>query len=202
MKALRDDKRYTYEDYCSWDDGNRYELIDGAVWQMSAPLTGHQIISREILLQLGIFLDGKHCEVFDAPFDVRLDADGADDTVVQPDIFVVCDLSKIDRRGLRGAPDLIIEILSPSTAKRDKVVKLNKYLKAGVREYWIVDPDSSTVHAFTLQDGNYVIKAYAETDDAPVAVLEGCVIRLEEIFARAKPFMFDEEGATISGSST
>ena len=193
MEALRDDKRYTYEDYCSWDDDKRYELIDGVVWLMSAPLSAHQIICKGIFRQLDSFLIAKSCEAFYAPFDVRLNPDGADDTVVQPDIFVVCDLSKIDRRGLRGAPEMIVEILSPSTASYDRVTKFNKYLEAGVREYWIVDPDSKTVTACVLKDGNYVTRAYAEADDAPVTVLEGCVIRLAEVFARAEPFMFDDE---------
>ena len=207
MEALRDDKRYTYEDYYSWDDGKRYELIDGVVRLMSpAPRARHQDISGEIYLQLRLFLKGKRCKVYHAPFDVRLNADGADDTVVQPDITVVCDRSKIDKRGLRGVPDMIVEVLSPgcmgeqrvsatspSTAKHDAITKFNKYLEAGVLEYWIVDPERNTVKVCLRKDGDYVIKTYDETDDAPVSVLPGCVIRLAEVFEDDETYIFDDE---------
>ena len=136
MTIPQKDERYTYLDYYSWDDGERWELIDGVAYAMSpAPAPKHQTISRELLVQIANFLKGKPYEVFHAPFDVRLNADSDDDTVMQPDIFVVCDKSKIDDKGCNGAPDMIIEILSPSTAKRDIVLKFNAYLQAGVREY-------------------------------------------------------------------
>jgi len=189
VEALRAGKRYTYEDYYAWDDGERYELIDGEVWLMSAPLEPHQTVSVELILQLRMFLGGRRCRVYHAPFDVRLNPDGADDTVVQPDISVICDLSKINRTGCKGAPDMIIEILSPSSEARDRIVKFNKYLEAGVLEYWIVDPDSKTVQACLLQGGKYVTTSYGETDEAPVSILPGCVIRLSEVFEGLEPYI-------------
>jgi Uma2 family endonuclease len=102
--------------------------------------------------------------------------------VVEPDIVVVCDSSKLDKQGCNGAPDLVIEILSPSTARRDHKLKFRKYLEAGVREYWIVDPDQSMVHTHILEGGRYVTTVYDETDEVPVAVLPGCVIGLGEVF--------------------
>ena len=184
MDAIRNDKHYTYADYASWDDDTRYELIDGVAYMMSpAPGRRHQGISGELHRQIKNFLRGKTCKVYDAPFDVRLNAAGDDDTVIQPDIVVVCDQSKLDDKGCNGAPDLVVEILSPSTSGKDRVLKFNKYLQAGVREYWIVDPDNNTVSAHLLKDGQYVTSAYAETDAVPVHVLEGCTISLTDVFA-------------------
>jgi len=185
MEALKKESRYyTYADYCTWDDDARYELINGESYLMSpAPTTAHQEISVELLKQLSNFLTGKPCKVFHAPVDVRLDADKADDTVVQPDILVVCDLSKLDGKSVRGAPDFIIEILSPSSYRRDLFIKLNKYMQAGVREYWVVNPEIRAVSAHILKDGVYMISAYGDENEAvPVHVLEGCVINLKEIF--------------------
>ena len=176
--------RYTYADYASWDDENRYELIDGVAFIMSAPSTVHQRILTEMLRQLANFLYGKQCEVFIAPFDVCLNARGDDDdTVVQPDILVICDDSKLDKKRCNGAPDLVIEIVSPSSSRHDRFKKLNKYLYAGVREYWIVDPDDKILTVHVLEDSKYVIGAYGSDDSVPVNVLEGCEINLSEVFA-------------------
>ena len=182
-EALPEYKRYTYEDYCSWDDDKRWELIDGIPYAMSAPSRRHQEISRELLVQFHSFLKGKSCKVYAAPFDVRLDADTYDDTVLQPDLLVVCDESKLDDRGCVGAPDMVAEILSPSTAMLDKHLKFNHYLRSGVREYWIVDPDSNTVTTYILKNGEYVAHAYGSDAAIPVHVLEGCSIDMAEIFA-------------------
>ena len=176
--------KYTYADYASWDDGNRYELIDGAAYMMSAPIVAHQRISRELLRQIANFLAGKQCEVFNAPFDVCLNARGdSDDTVVQPDLLVICDSSKLDKKRCNGAPDMIIEIVSPSSSKHDRFIKLNKYLKAGVREYWIVDPDDNILNAHVLENGKYVISVHGSEDTVSVHVLEGCEINLPDVFA-------------------
>ena len=184
LPELKKDQRYTYSDYCTWDDNKRWELIDGVPYAMSpAPSPVHQRILMELAGQLFIFLKDKPCEVFTAPFDVRLNALDDDDDVVQPDIFVVCDHEKIDDKGLNGAPDMVIEILSPSTSRRDKVLKLNAYQRAGVREYWIVDPADKTVQVFILDNGRYLAASHAETDIVTVHVLEGCEISLPNVFS-------------------
>jgi len=184
MEAVRNDRHYTYADYANWDDGVRYELIDGMAYMMSpAPSRAHQEIIGELHLQLRQFLKGKQCKVYLSPFDVRLNADENDDIVVQPDLIIVCDKSKLDKNGCNGAPDMAIEVISPSSSRMDKLLKMQKYLKYGVREYWIVDPDSKTVQAFILDNGNYIVNAYADTEAAPIRVLEGCVINLPDVFA-------------------
>jgi Uma2 family endonuclease len=184
MEALRKDKRYTYADYANWDTLDRYELINGAQYMMSpAPMWNHQKVSREIFGQLFNFLRGKPCELFAAPFDVRLNANAHDDTVLQPDLVIICDRSKLSGTGCAGAPDMVIEIVSPSTARNDRFVKFHLYQKAGVREYWIVDPDSKTVMVNILDNGRYYNTAYADTDTVPVHILEGCVINLADVFA-------------------
>lgn len=185
MEAIRADKYYTYADYAKWDDDTRYELIDGVAYAMAEPSVSHEAISGELFSQLYNFLKGKPCRVFGASLEVLLNAAGdEDDTVVQPDIKVVCDMSKLDDdKRCNGAPDMVIEILSPSTAKRDKVLKFNKYFQAGVREYWIVDPESRTVSVHVLEGGKYTISAYDETDIVPVHMLEGCAIYLPDVFA-------------------
>ena len=187
MSALRkpiqqEAKRYTYADYCSGEDDERWELIDGVPYAMAAPLIPHQRVSSRIHVQIGSFLHKKTCEVFYAPTDVRLNADTSDDTVVQPDLLVVCDKSKIDNKGIIGAPDLIIEILSPSSASHDTIRKFMLYLKSNVREYWIVDPVTGSVIVNILKDGSYIAKAYEKTEVVPVSVLEGCSVNLAEVF--------------------
>jgi Uma2 family endonuclease len=158
-------------------------LIDGIAYMMSAPSTSHQRISMSLSRQLSTFLMGKQCEVFAAPCDVCLNGLGdEDDTVVQPDLLVVCDESKIDKKRCNGAPDMTIEILSPSTSRRDLFLKLEKYEKAGVREYWVVDPDAKTVKVHILTNGQYVISSYESDDTVPVSVLDGCSIELTEVF--------------------
>ena len=180
---VKNEKRYTYPDYYSWNDGQRWELIDGYAYLMApAPTRAHQSATGSLYLQLANFLKGKSCRVFVAPFDVRLNASANDNTVVQPDLLVVCDKSKLDRKCCVGAPDFVIEILSPSTARLDRTTKFDQYKAAGVREYWIVDPDTRTVSAHVLQNGEYMTRAYTDTGTAPVSVLEGCEINLEEVF--------------------
>jgi Uma2 family endonuclease len=130
MTALaQENPYYTYADYLEWDEGERTELIDGEAFMLAAPDLTHQIISGELYDQIKQFLKGKSCRPFFAPVSVRLHpaADNSDDTVLEPDIIVVCDPSKLDKHGCTGAPDLVVEILSPSTARHDKVVKFNKY---------------------------------------------------------------------------
>jgi len=185
--VVAEKKRYTYDDYCSWDDDKRWELIDGVPYAMSAPTIRHQEISMNLSREFSIFLRGKKCKVFASPIDVRLNAEKGDDTVVQPDLIIVCDSSKLeDNKACKGAPDLVVEILSPSTASIDLVIKLNKYQEAGVKEYWIVDPESNTVQVFTLEGSNYIVHAYGLEDEAvdiiPVGISEGFEVNLREVF--------------------
>ena len=184
MSLPQKNLKYTYSDYCSWNDGERWELIDGVAYGMSpAPMRKHQKISMALSNQLYNFLKGKPCEVYHAPFDVRLKMDGKNDTVVQPDIVVVCDKSKLDEKGCNGAPDLVIEILSPSSLHMDRLLKLEKYRESGVREYWIVDTEALGVEAYILDNGRYYLNTYI--DEAPVEVLPGCMIDLKEVFPEA-----------------
>jgi Uma2 family endonuclease len=152
---------------------------------MSPPSIKYQDISGGLFLQLGNFLKGKPCKVFSAPVGVRLfpKADLSDDTIVLPDIIVVCDRAKLDKQSYNGAPDLVIEILSPSTARHDQTVKFHLYQEVGVREYWTVDPERRLVHVYILNNGNYITTIYDETKEIPVSVLPGCLINLKEVFA-------------------
>ena len=181
----REAEYYTFADYLEWDENVRAELHDGEAVMMAPPLRVHQGIIIQLVLQIGNFLKGKKCKLYPAPFGVRLfpKKDRSDDTVFEPDIVVVCDPGKLDERGCNGPPDLVIEITSPSTAKYDRVYKLRKYEMAGVREYWIVDPETSSVQVFILENGRYVVSGYDETEKAPVSILEGCEIDLQAVFS-------------------
>lgn len=190
-QAAQEPRRYTYGDLMQWDDGKRYELYDGRLVAMSSPSDVHQLVSGELYRQLANFLVGKPCTVYPAPFDVRL-FDTAEDRpedsrdVVQPDLMVVCDKSKVDRYGIHGAPDLVIEITSPSTRRNDRLLKFNQYERAGVREYWIVDPDARVVLVHTLEEGQYhAADAYATGAMVPVGIFEGFEIDLKSVFADA-----------------
>ena len=177
-------ENYTYTDFFEWDENVRAELIDGEIIMMAPPVRRHQEILTQLLYQIESFLKGKKCKVYPAPFAVRLfpQADNSDNTVVLPDIVVVCEESKLDDRGCNGAPDLVIEIISPSTARYDRIVKFRKYQIAGVKEYWIVDPDLQTVQACILENSRYIMSMYDETETVPISVLKGCQINLPAIF--------------------
>jgi Uma2 family endonuclease len=202
LPASKPDYKYTYGDFCSWSDDERWEIIEGIPVSMSpAPNRYHQRISISLLQQiLQNHSKESGCEVYHAPFDVRLPAsDGVDDfitTVVQPDISIICDKSKLDDKGCRGAPDLIMEILSASTASRDLQIKKDLYEKHGVKEYWIVQPMEGIVIVYKLTDAtneNHDINAsninkfdkgsvYTEKDEVELSVLAGIVIKLSEVF--------------------
>ena len=177
------DVRYTYSDYLLWDDDVRRELIDGVPYLMAAPNRRHQGILGELHFQLRSFLKGKPCKVYFAPFDVRLNADTLDDTVVQPDILVICDHSILNDANCAGAPDMVVEILSPSNPRYDKITKFNRYLKAGIREYWIIDPETQSLAVNILNNDNYITHVYTDKETVPVNVLAGCYIDLSEVFA-------------------
>ena len=183
---VAENRRYNYADYITWDDKERYELIDGIAYGMASPSQAHQEASGETFRQLSNFLRGKPCKVYHAPFDVRLNADSFDDIVVQPDLLVVCDKSKLDGKSVVGVPDMIIEILSSSNARNkrhDKVTKFRLYQKSGVREYWIIDPENKTAEVYILENGKYIANLYSDEDNVPVHVLDGCEINLTDVFA-------------------
>jgi Uma2 family endonuclease len=182
MDTALADKRYTYADYAGWDEDVRCELIDGELFMMATPTVEHQRISMALTALIGTFLRGKTCMVFPAPLAVRLNAGTLDDTVVEPDIMVVCDRSKLDKNSIIGAPDMVVEILSPSTADYDVLKKLLLYRRAGVREYWIINPEAKAVSAHILQDNGYLLNVYSDDDTVPVHVLDGLEIRLRDIF--------------------
>lgn len=188
--ALRDSGHHTYGDYLHWPEDVRYELIDGAAFLMApAPTLDHQDIAGEIYRQLANVLQGKACRAFIARVDVRLpkarEADEKIDTVVQPDVLVVCDPAKLDRRGVRGAPDLVVEVLSPSTASHDQLLKRRVYERAGVPEYWLVHPNDRIVSIYRLVDGEYGKPDIHELKGhTPVGVLPGTAIEWDELIAR------------------
>ena len=182
MQIRQEKERFTYADYCTWDDGQRWELIDGKAYLMAAPSTMHQRISRRLLRKFDEHLDGKKCEVFHVAYDVRLNRDKGDDTVVQPDLLVVCDPDKIDDKGCNGAPDLVIEILSPSTAKHDMMKKFTKYTEAGVREIWFADYEEQTILAYIKNDNGYTFDIYRSHDKITVGILPELTIDMKDIF--------------------
>jgi Uma2 family endonuclease len=187
LKVINSEQTYTYKDYLEWNDGKRWELIEGIPYNMSpAPTTAHQRIIRELSFALHSYLKGKTCEIFSAPFDVRLFVSEKDEeinTVVQPDLSIICDPNKIDEKGCKGSPDLIIEVLSPATARKDKWEKFHQYEKAGVKEYWIVDPTHKTVEIYTLLNEKYSQrKVYSSEDEIRVGIFDDLTIPLEPIF--------------------
>ena len=183
MEPLQKEKYYTYSDYVKWDDETRCELIGGEVYMMSpAPTRFHQKIIGKLFWQLENHLQGKPCEVYLSPFDVRLNAAEEDDTVVQPDLLIICDKSKLTDAGCDGAPDMVVEILSPSTAHKDRLLKFRSYQKYGVREYWIIDPVSTTLQACILTNGKYETNIYDANETAPVFILDGCGVDLKKVF--------------------
>ncbi len=185
------DRHYTYCDYRHWPEDERWELIDGVAWNMSpAPNRWHQKISMEISKSIAVYLEGKACEVYPAPFDVLLPGFGEQDeddvsTVVQPDISVICDKEKLTDTGCTGAPDWIIEILSPYTAKKDMDVKFDLYQRHSVREYWIVDPGNKYIHVYLLdEEGKYPEEpeVFVPGDSIQCTVLDGFDIALDQVF--------------------
>lgn len=172
--AVKLAETYTFADYDRWPEDERWELIEGVPYAMTAPLRVHQKIVFELGRQVGNHLYGKTCEAYVAPFGVRLpkndEADERVDTVVEPDIVVVCDKSKLDRKGCRGAPDWVVEVLSPSTGVHDMNTKRNLYERHGIREYWIIHPDERWVMVYTLSAQGTYGKPAVFAMDAPTVV--------------------------------
>ena len=162
----------------SLPEGQRAELIDGYVYDLAAPSTTHQRISMLFSREISNYIDSHHgdCSVFAAPFAVYLNDD--DYNYVEPDISVICDKSKLDETGCHGAPDWIVEIVSPASRKMDNMIKLFKYRSAGVKEYWIVDPDEKTIKVFDFAAEDY--GNYAFTDSVPIGLYPGFEIQIEK----------------------
>jgi Uma2 family endonuclease len=189
----RDTLHHTYGEYLTWPDDERYELINGIAYvkEPPAPLRVHQEVAAALHLQVGLALEGKPYRAYFAPFDVRLPrADEADeqvDTVVQPDILVVCDLGKLDDRGMRGAPEWLAEILSPSTACHDQIIKLPVYERSGVREVWLVHPTRRTGSIYRLEAGRYGSPLVLElTGRTAISALPGVSIDWDRVWARLR----------------
>ena len=183
-------KTYTYADYLTWKFDEFVELIKGKVVR---PMAGagrrHQTVSRRLEFQIESHLLHSQCEMFHAPFDVRLtrstgNGDAQFRSVVQPDVFVVCDQAKLDERGCLGAPDWIIEIVSPGNNAQDTRTKFSLYEENGVHEYWIVYPGQQTIEAYVLENERYELAAeYAQPGPRPVATLPGLLLEWSQVFA-------------------
>lgn len=177
MEAMISEMAYTIEDVYALPEGQRAELIDGQMYDMAAPNTNHQRLSGKIFRIIGNYIDSNNgaCEVFTAPFAVFLDAD--DKTYVEPDISVICDLDKITDKGCNGAPDWVIEIVSSNSRRMDYYIKLFKYRSAGVREYWIVDPDKERIMVYNFKEESG--EEYSFGEDVQVGIYEGLTIKVE-----------------------
>lgn len=180
---------YSYADYLTWEFEEMVEIIKGKIFKSAAaaPRRIHQKLSGNILTKLHVYLEGKSCEVYDAPFDVRLPVKSNKNedifTVVQPDICVICDKSKLDEYGCIGAPDLIVEILSPGNNKKELQNKYEVYEESGVKEYWIIQPYELTLLIYTLKDGKYIpSKLFTFGDIVESKCISGFKLDLNEVF--------------------
>ena len=177
MDSLRKEDMYTIDDIYALPDGERAELIDGKIYYMAPPSWSHQRISGYLYNEIYNYVKGKNgeCEVLAAPFAVFLNKD--DINYLEPDISVICDRSKLDEKGCHGAPDWIIEIVSPSSKPRDYMTKLFKYRTTGVREYWIVDPDKKMISVYAFEKN--MVEQYNFGEDVPAGIYEGFSIKIE-----------------------
>ncbi len=182
-------EKYTYADYLTWPEGERWEIFDGVPYMQAAPTWQHQSISSELHRQIANYLVNSPCRVFTAPFDLCIPElnevdEEISNVISQPDIVVICDESKLRKTGYFGTPELIIEITSPSTARKDKLIKFNKFEKAGVKEFWIVEPEQKIVTVFVLQENNRYGRpeVYAEEDKINVSIFPDLSIDLKPVF--------------------
>ncbi len=184
---VRQQESYTAADYYELPEETRVELIRGVFYDQAAPSRIHQRILSELHIMIGSYIRsrGGSCHVYPAPFAVELHTDGAD-TVVEPDISVVCDRSKLTERGCSGAPDWIIEIVSPGNPSRDYIEKLKLYAGAGVREYWIVDPRSEEVFVYWLAEERFRLEAYSFQDKIRAGIYEDLEINFADIAEQIK----------------
>ena len=186
---------YTLEDYFALPDEQRVELIDGVFYDMANPTGIHQVLGGELyaLFREYIRKNKGDCVPIMSPIDVQLDCD--DRTMVQPDVLILCDRKKLVKKGgIYGAPDFIVEVLSPSTKKKDMVKKNQKYMDAGVKEYWMVDPDKKRVTVYLYEDPE-VVHMYTFDDEVPVGIFNGeCKINFAEIYEYMEFMYVDEDG--------
>ena len=190
IPKLKEPDRFTYADYLTWPNEERWELIDGEAYDMSpGPEVQHQRIVVRLSTRFAVHLEGKPCQVFVAPLDVRplATSDMSDDdvnTVVQPDLIIVCDKKKLEKRGVVGAPDLVVEILSPFTARKDISKKFDLYELAGVREYWVVFPNEQFIQVYRLVNGVYGRHQIVEPGDVlEVSWLDDFKLDVTAVFA-------------------
>lgn len=173
-------RSYTIEDIYALPEGQRAELIDGQIYDMAPPNRIHQRIVSQLTKIIGQYIDKKHgsCEVYPAPFAVFLNKDSKN--YVEPDISVICDKNKLDDRGCDGAPDWVIEVTSPSDPQRDYGIKLFKYRTAGIREYWIINPQKHTVMVYDFEKEERS-NQYNFCDDVPVCIYEDFIINIDKL---------------------
>jgi len=190
LSQLDPNKSYTYADYLLWQFEERVELIKGKILEIAAPSRAHQQVTTNLILAIGNALRHSPCKVYPAPFDVRLPHFSQKKnkdvvTVVQPDICVICEPTKLDDRGCIGAPDIVIEILSPGNSKREMKDKYAVYEESGVSEYWIVSLTEKAVQVFRLNEAGkyYGIQPFTEDDDLTTPILPGVNIQLKDVFA-------------------
>jgi Uma2 family endonuclease len=188
--AQRSEKKFTYQDYLTWSANERWELINGQAYNMTpAPSRRHQEISGQLHTLFNNYLRGKTCRIYAAPFDVCLpqmqESYEQTSTVVQPDLVVVCDKTKLDKQGCKGSPDLVVEITSPSTFQKDLKEKFYLYESVGVLEYWIVYPEENTICVFSLTPAGKYSRpdVYTEQDSIVVGIFEDLIIELSEVFS-------------------
>jgi len=192
LNQLDRTKKYNYGDYILWQFQERVELLKGHLFPMAAPNVRHQQISLALTLAIGAFLRKNPCQLFTAPFDVRLPLPsrritGAKiDTVVQPDLCVICDKAKLDKQGCIGAPDLIVEILSPGNSKREMKDKFELYQEAGVLEYWVIDPVHNLAFTYSINSDTHkfvpIVPVLTDEDYLESTLFEGLKIALADVF--------------------
>ena len=194
QQHLKKENHFTVNDYMNWDDENRYELLDGIVYDFApAPNIKHQSLVSNLFGKIYSLLQGKKCLPFVSPTDVVL----SEDTVVQPDIMIICDKSKLTEQNIAGAPDVIFEIISPSTGYKDKQIKLYLYEKYGVKEYFIVFPDEELVEYYILKNNKYHIPEILGWKDVLIINTVKIELKLWEIFNKELPKEENEETSQV-----
>lgn len=189
MDAPHPTRKATWTDYQGWDDDTRWEIIDGHPYAMTAPRVSHQMVCGELHALLHAHFKGRRCKLFLSPIDVRL----SEHDVVQPDLIVVCDRSQITDTHIEGPPSLVVEILSPSTERHDRVRKLRLYARAGVKEYWLLQPNPALAEVLSLEGGSFRIAGvYTETDILTSPLFPELFLSLSEVFGPTGEEAVDE----------